>query len=158
MLQTENGKRFTPEEAMTYLSALLPVKGLEYYQGHTVIHFQDGTHRILANAPIDWPQNQQPSSDQSGDYSETVEKTVQAWELDRQDRIELVHQAIEFAGVMNYRHIANAQSSLPKEVEYSQVEQATYESALKLMKREFDKGARKTESHLVRSETEIAGR
>lgn len=153
----ENGKRFTPDEALEYLRAFFPISSVENVQGNTVLRFPDGSYTVLPDAPIDWPAQSQSRQDDS-DYSETVEKTVQAWELDKQDRIELVHQAIEFAGVMNYRHIANAQSSIPKDVEYTKTEQETYESALKLMKREFDKGAVKTESHLVRSETEVSGR
>lgn len=156
MSRAEQNKRFTPDEALEYLKAFFPVTSVENIQGSTVLRFSDGSYTILPDAPIDWPAKQ--PSQENNDYSETVEKSVQVWELDKQDRLGLVNQAIEFTGVMNSRHYFASQSSIPREVEYTDVERSTYESALKLIKREFDKGAIKTESHLVRSETEVAGR
>lgn len=148
-------KRFTPQEALLHLQELLPVADIELNEGLTVIRYTDGTMHSLEDAPIDWVERSPIVGTYASDYRESVTKTVQAWEVERQDRISLVSEAVEFIGVLNSRYFAEAQSSIPKDVEYSQVEQKTYESALMLLQREFDKGSTKTESHLIRSEVDV---
>lgn len=148
-------KRFTPQEALLHLQELLPVADIELNEGLTVIRYTDGTMQALANAPIDWVERSPIVGSYADDYRESVTKTIQCWEVERQDRISLVGEAVEFIGVLNSRYFAEAQSSIPKDVEYSQVEQKTYESALKLLQREFENGSTKSESHLIRSEVDV---
>ncbi len=85
--------------------------------------------------------------------SENTRKTIKAsqgWEIVQSGRIALIEQANSIVSRLTLREAIALQSSVPRDIEFTQAECDCYEAALAFLQREFHKGPSPTRSELIK--------